>query len=176
MGAVRHDSPLHWAAKHHNYKVAQVLVSHGADVHALDGSAGYTPLHWAALSCTSSYESPPDDSSEVQGRFTLRVLLLAGARTDVPTPQERKTPLHLIVEGQGDPKNVDVLLGSNADVLARDWQGFTARQRLQVILADKPRPDNERTSQWRTTCELLSVVENLDRRNSDLKDIELTKC
>ena len=64
----------------------------------------------------------------------------------------------------------DTLVWSNADVLARDCQGLTARQRLQVILADKPRPDNERTSQWRTTCELLSVVENLDRRNSDLDD------
>ena len=99
------------------------------------------------------------------------MVLLAVARSNVITPKERKTPLHLIVEGQGDPKNVDVLLGSNADVLARDCQGLTARQRLQVILADKPRPDNERTSQWRTTCELLSVVENLDRRNSDLDDI-----
>ena len=65
----------------------------------------------------------------------------------------------------------DTLLWSNADVLARDCQELTAHQRLQVILADKPRPDNERTSQWRTTCELLSVVENLDRRNSDLDDI-----
>ena len=76
---VQQETPLHLAARNRSTGVVALLLANGADIEALDRE-GTTPLHYA-----------------VNHDDCLRLLLGAGAKTDVARIYDGRTPLHFAV-------------------------------------------------------------------------------
>ncbi len=100
-------TPLHWAAFFGHKAVAELLLSHSADINAKTGD-GTTPLHWAAR----------EDAKDVAE-------LLIANKADINSKDDQgDTPLHMAaMNGQNDV--VVLLLTSKADVNAKDNNGAT---------------------------------------------------
>lgn len=103
-------TPLHWAAEQSNVRAVQILLDHGADLHAQE-IAGATPLHLAA-----GRSGDPE---------TVRLLLARGARVDALN-RVRMTPL-LNAAATGRKEVVAILLAAGADPKHRDALGRDAR-------------------------------------------------
>lgn len=123
------QTPLHSAAGHGFVPLIQLLLEHGADADAKDGT-GFTPLHNAAE----------------QGRtLAIRTLLLAGAKVNT-TNHLRRTALWL-ASSRGHVESVAYLLNHGADpaLAASDGQtplhvaAFNARPgAIRVLLEKRP--------------------------------------
>jgi ankyrin repeat protein len=101
------ETPLHWAAEHGLYSIAEQLIANGARADAPD-QFGRTPLHRAV-----AYAD-------------LVVLLLdsgAGANT---ADMFGRTPLHAALQY---PVTVALLLEAGADISAEDFMGDTPLER-----------------------------------------------
>lgn len=101
------ETPLHWAAEHGLYSIAERLMENGAVVSAPD-EFGRTPLHFAV---------PYPD--------VVALLLRSGAEPDAPDMFGR-TPLHAALPY---PETVVLLLDAGADITARDFLGKTPLER-----------------------------------------------
>jgi ankyrin repeat protein len=101
------ETPLHWAAEHGLYSIAEKLIENGAPADAPD-QFGRTPLHRAV-------------------RYTDVVLLLLGSGAGVNAADMfGRTPLHAALQY---PATVTVLLDAGADVTAEDFLGDTPLER-----------------------------------------------
>ncbi len=103
----RNGTPLHFAVEHNHLDVAQFLLSHNADVNAVD-LGGWTPLHWAAF----------------QGYKDAAVLLLANNANVNAKDNNGRSPLRLAA-AHDQASMVAVLLKHRADVNAKDNRGYT---------------------------------------------------
>ena len=101
------ETPLHWAAQHGLYSIAERLMGNGAAVSAAD-HFGRTPLHLAV---------PYAD--------VVALLLDSGARPNAPDMFGR-TPLHAALQY---PATVALLIDAGADITATDFMGDTALER-----------------------------------------------
>jgi ankyrin repeat protein len=90
---------LQWAAWYGYDEIVSILLDHGADVNAVDGTSGRRPLHEAA---------------EHGNLSTVKILLARGADVDAKDIWEW-TPLHRAAT-QGGWKVVDTLLRHGADI------------------------------------------------------------
>ena len=88
-------------------KTVRLLISHGADVNALDMTDS-TPLHMASFSWTPE---------------VVRILIENGASVNVQN-ETHLTPLHR-ASFLGNPENVRLLIEHGADVTALDWSHKT---------------------------------------------------
>ncbi len=101
------ETPLHWAAEHGLYTIAQKLIENGADVDAPD-QFGRRPLHRAVP-------------------YVDLVTLLIDSGADVDRPDMfGRTPLHWALTY---PDTVDLLIRSGADITAEDFLGDTPLER-----------------------------------------------
>jgi len=107
------ETPLHWAAHNGHVVVAELLLTHGADVHAEAAAKwGGTPLAWAA-----------------EKHLELVTLLCArGAPVTAVNTLTGQTPLHCCARAGGDAEIAVFLVAHGADINARDNTGRTALQ------------------------------------------------
>jgi ankyrin repeat protein len=103
------SAPLHVAALSGNVGIATFLLSHGADVNALQIETGSTPLDYAVLKGASAI---------------VKLLLDAGARLDI-RDHSGKTVLQ-VAAIKGNPQVLEVLLSAHPDVDAPDTKDQTA--------------------------------------------------
>ena len=101
------ETPLHWAAEHGLYSIAERLIENGAAADAPD-QFGRTPLHRAV---------PSTD--------LVRLLLDSGARANAEDMFGR-TPLHAALQY---PATVAILIQAGADISAEDFMGDTPLER-----------------------------------------------
>jgi hypothetical protein len=113
-------TPLHLAVATDQTDIADLLITHGADVSAAS-SSGFTPLHWAASR----------DNVDI-----IRLLLNAGGNVNARA-QRDITPLHLAVQ-KNAVRAVRALLEAGADVAAAGRSELTPLQ-----LAEKQTPHSE---------------------------------
>ena len=100
-------TPLHIACEHRQFTVALVLLTHHANVNAIDGFFCWTPLHYASWS----------------GDVKIAQLLLDhGARVNRRS-SEGSTPLRLLSEQDGILEVAQLLLEYGADPGARSNSG-----------------------------------------------------
>ena len=100
-------TPLHWAAREGEYKVAALLIQRGAKVNALDGD-GLTPLHRAVW----------------KGEYRVAALLIQkGAKVNTLDGQNF-TPLHTAV-WKGEDRVATLLIQKGAEVNTLDGDGYT---------------------------------------------------
>jgi ankyrin repeat protein len=101
------ETPLHWAAEHGLYSIAEQLIRNGAIVNAPD-EFGRTPLHLAV-----AYVD------------VVALLLSSGADADA-TDMFSRTPLHAALPYPGA---VAALIEAGADITAEDFLGDTPLER-----------------------------------------------
>jgi len=104
-----HSTPLHLASYWGGFKVAQLLLDHGADINVRD-QIGRTPLHGTLDGMTDAFEEYYFDA--------VRFLLEHGADVHL-LDNEHATPLHVVSES-GSVKATRLLLKHGADVNALD--------------------------------------------------------
>lgn len=99
---------LHWAARHGDRELAEVLVYAGARLEAGTRIGRYTPLHVAAREARPS---------------VVEVLLEAGADPSATTTNSGVAPIHLAARA-GDDRIVSLLIEHGADVEAKagSWE------------------------------------------------------
>jgi ankyrin repeat protein len=107
------DTALHMAAAAYQRAVAELLIAHGADVHAKN-RLGATPLHYAAD--TNHWD--PHAQAE-----TIAFLISLGADPDA-TNRLDVTPLHRAVRTRSAPA-VKALLEGGADPRKKNGSGST---------------------------------------------------
>lgn len=105
-------TPLHEAVRIGNILLVRLLLDHGADVSRGD-SEGYTPVHYAAISC------------EIESYDICKLLLENGADCNDRYNIEKVTPFlfalrHINLEG------IKLFMGHGADTTAVDSDGLTA--------------------------------------------------
>jgi ankyrin repeat protein len=100
-------TPLMYAAKYNQLKIAEHLIKLGAKPNLLD-KKGAISLHYAAEN--NNYEM-------------LNLLIKAGAKVNYPD-KEGLTPLHVAVY-MGHVRSVATLLNANAEVNAKNFKGWT---------------------------------------------------
>jgi ankyrin repeat protein len=102
-------TPLHWAVLDEREPALWALVYTPQALELFD-FMGATPLHLAVMNTTSTEP--------------LAGLLARGAKVDLATRLAKETPLHWAAE-QGNLRALEVLLGSGADLRARQLAGAT---------------------------------------------------
>lgn len=105
------DSPLHQAALHNQFAVAQALIEAGADVNAKNGYGAFTPDDLNGVLTSSNHKDP--------------VSLLTVHGVDASDMKNGYTPLHLAEFSVGHKKMIDLLVSKGADVNARAASGAT---------------------------------------------------
>ena len=116
MGA----TPLHLASQRGHVLIVKALVSHGADIRALDKN-GRLPLH---VSTASGHWGP------------AQLFILKGL--DINTPDRAgNTPLHGAVES-GYLRTVKLLLARRADICIRNNAGETPLDLVENKLSNRP--------------------------------------
>ena len=107
-----YGSPLSHACWHDSFEAAELLIAQGADVHARDAVANFTPLHWAA-----GTESPRPQ--------LVKLLLAHGADPNAAGGEPvgafglvPQTP-RLIAEKRGRTAIVDALVAAGAEIPPR---------------------------------------------------------
>jgi ankyrin repeat protein len=103
------SAPLHVVAWSGNIGIASFLISHGADVNALQSETGSTPLDYAVVSGNSAI---------------VKLLLGAGARIDI-RDRSGETALHLAAAGNRQ-EILELLLAAHPDLNAPDAKDKTA--------------------------------------------------
>jgi len=104
-----HPTPLHLASYHGGFKVAQLLLDHGANINVRDKN-GRTPLHGTLVNMTDGFYDYFFDG--------IRFLLEHGADVHA-LDNNHATPLHM-VSRSGCIKAAQLLLKHGADVHALD--------------------------------------------------------
>ena len=143
---------LHWAARHGQRELAEVLVFAGARLDSGTRIGRYTPLHIAAR----------------EGRReVVEVLLRAGADPGVATTNSGATPLHLAARS-GDAGIISLLVeyGARVDATAGSWEQtpliFAAAlnrvEAIDVLIASGADPNLSST--------VVDVVEMADADNA----------
>ena len=117
---------LHWAARHGDAEMAQLLITAGANVEAGTRIGRYTPLHLA-----SRAGSAP----------VVEALLLVGADVHAATTNSGVTPLHLAAES-GSSEAIRLLADGGADLDAREREW---NQTPLIFAAAHNRPEAIRT-------------------------------
>jgi len=113
------SAPLHSAATTGNEALAHLLMEQGADIFAIDED-GRTTLHRAVWLC-----SPKTEAKKAEGHVNLARELISRGVGVSAIDTSGETALHVASE-RGCMAIVEVLLQSNADVLAQDSDGQTA--------------------------------------------------
>lgn len=96
---------LHWAAERGDVRLAELVLSAGADLEAGTRIGAYTPLHIASKGAHMA---------------VVERLLEAGADANARTTNSGSTPLHLAAAALGGELVVAALLDSGADADARE--------------------------------------------------------
>ncbi|KAI5785427.1 ankyrin repeat protein, partial [Pyronema domesticum] len=102
---------LHFAARHGNLPVLELLLQYGADEDAVD-QFGCTPLHHAAGACREKDLS--EDITEQERLAVVEALLDAGANMDI-RDKIGNTPLHHTVSTLGWAGVVEALVERGMD-------------------------------------------------------------
>ncbi len=105
------DTPLHVAALHNQFAVAQALLEAGADVNAKNGYGAFTPEDLGSILSSSNHKDP--------------VSLLTVHGVDTVDMKNGYTPLHLAVFSVGHRKIIELLVSKGANVNARAASGAT---------------------------------------------------
>jgi ankyrin repeat protein len=105
------DTPLHQAALHNQFAVAQALIEAGADVNAKNSYGAFTPDDLNGILVSSNHKDP--------------VSLLTVHGVDASDMKNGYTPLHLAEFSVGHKKMIDLLVSKGADVNARAASGAT---------------------------------------------------
>lgn len=151
---------LHHAAHHDHHDAMRELLEARADPN-LSNNRGRTPLHLAIIATASTGRTETiatllrfgADPNASEGGWTplhfaardghvnaIPVLLEAGAKPDVPTPDFGATPLHVVarsMEGRRRPEAISLLVAAGADPETRDADGRTPL----LLAANSPFPD-----------------------------------
>lgn len=107
------ETPLHWAARHGRVVVTELLLKHGADVHAeATAKWGGTPLAWAAE----------------QHLELVELLHAHGAKVSAVNALTGQTPLHCCARAGDHGDIAEFLAAHGVDINARDGSGKTALQ------------------------------------------------
>ncbi|CAH1165751.1 unnamed protein product [Phyllotreta striolata] len=143
----RHSTPLHFAAGYNRVAVVELLLRHGADVHAKD-KGGLVPLHnacsyghyevtellvkhGASVNVADLWKFTPLHEAAAKGKYEIVKLLLKHGADPSKKNRDGATPLDLVKEGDQD---VADLLKGNAALLDAAKKGNLARvQRLVTV-------------------------------------------
>jgi uncharacterized protein len=115
-------TPLHLALTDRRLEKAQLLIAHGADVHATD-SIGRTPLTVAITYCPSAIELLIASGVDINEQTRFGPPLLAAARYLWLYPKPNRRNPWLIKE---EESSVKILLEKGADPNTRDSEGRNA--------------------------------------------------
>lgn len=105
------DTPLHVAALHNQFAIAQALLEAGADVNAKNGYGAYTPGDLGSILASNNHKDP--------------VSLLTVHGIDTSDMKNGYTALHLAEFSVGHRKMIELLVSEGADVNARPASGAT---------------------------------------------------
>ncbi len=137
--------PLLKAAMEGDTAALQEAISAGTDIDTRDRT-GYSALHWAAqnnrpdcvrallqagapVNAVSLYGTRPIESA-LMGHSTESVAALLAAHADLgPALDERREPVVVLAAAAGEPKALQMVIESGADVPARNAQGQSALHR-----------------------------------------------
>jgi ankyrin repeat protein len=146
------DSALHMAAAAYRPEIVELLIAHGADVHARNRH-GATPLHYAA---DLNRQDPVAQSK------TIRSLISAGAD---PNAMSRLgvTPLHRAVRTRSSTA-VTALLNGGADARKKNGSGSTPLH-LAVQTTGKGGSSSERAREEQAT--IIRVLLDAGAKISD---------
>jgi uncharacterized protein len=116
------DTPLHLAALHGEYKVAEALIAAGANVNVKNSYPNITPEDLGQFFASSNHQDP------------IKLLHTQAARSDAMNTHQVSsqdivnngyTPLALAVFGNGHNKMIQLLVAHGADVNMRGITGTT---------------------------------------------------
>jgi len=115
--------PIHWAAQENQAEVVEYLIGQGADVDALGGEEGRTPLHFAAC------EGVATTRVLVEHKADLNAIDLLGY-----------TPLALTISEQQDESEevVELLREAGAEYGLIEAAGMGDLERVREIFAEDP--------------------------------------
>jgi ankyrin repeat protein len=107
-------TPLHLAIRRNRFKLACILLKHGADAFA-ENLGGQTPLHMLS---ENKFESETEDQLQDKCDFLNLALLLLGHGVEVNRlDKNNKTPLHMSIQwGQFELANIFLEHGADVDV------------------------------------------------------------
>jgi ankyrin repeat protein len=163
------STPLHLASSRRDAEIAQLLIKHGADVHARDQSQSM-PLHLASSKGDAetaqllikhgadvhardqSQSTPLHRASSLPswlGDTTVHLLIERGASVNA-YDKNHQTPLHRVSScDDPDVGSLRLLLENGADVDVEDDKGLTA---FQIASAKGWRHREDRTVATRPPC------------------------
>jgi ankyrin repeat protein len=120
-----YGTPLHDASRFGSVKGAQLMLEHGANIHARN-TKGHTPLHQVLVDLDSRFGTLDLDLDLDLYLNTIRFLLAHGADIDA-LDNDHATPLHL-ASHYGSTKGARLLLDLGANVHLEDKKGRTPFQ------------------------------------------------
>lgn len=186
-------TPLHWAVRHHDLSIVQLLISRGADLNAIDAD-GYTPLRYAIqfdyldvlnelikagcdLRVLDKSGTSAMDSAVLAGKKDLVVILhKAGASLGAASKESLGTPLIMAVIG-GHPEIARYLVDQGAPLDDQASNGRAAihcavqegNLELATLLAERGANLNLRTQLDETPLCIAVQEHNIDMLNVLLK-------